>query len=106
MERITIQCPEIPSLPDPLEITLPGGVTMEHINLVEIIQPALAPLVPLFNILDTVITIFNCLKAVPEVITNPGAIIECLGDLGKAIGKLLQLIPQLSVPLMILGTRW
>jgi hypothetical protein len=103
MEKITINCPQIPPLPDPLEITLPGGVTMEHINLVEVIQPALAPLVPLFNIVDTVVTIFNCLKAVPEVIANPSAIIECLGDLGKAIGKLLQLIPQLSVPLMIIG---
>jgi hypothetical protein len=103
MEKIVIDCPEIAPLPDPLEITLPGGITMAHINLVEIIQPALAPLVPLFNIVDTVVTIFNCLKTVPEVITNPGAIIECLGDLGKAIGKLLQLIPQLSVPVMIIG---
>jgi hypothetical protein len=103
MEKITIECPEILPLPDPLEITLPGGITMAHINLVEIIQPALAPLVPLFNIVDTVVSIFNCLKAVPEVITNPGAIIECLGDLGKAIGKLLHLIPQLSVPVMIIG---
>lgn len=103
MEKITIECPVIPPLPDPLEITLPGGISMEHINLVEIIQPALAPLVPLFNIVDTVVTIFNCLKAVPDVVNNPGAIIECLGDLGKAIGKLLQLVPQLSVPLMVIG---
>lgn len=103
MEKITIECPEILPLPDPLEITLPGGVTMEHINLVEVIQPALAPLIPLFNIVDTVVTIFNCLKTVPEVVTNPKAILECLGELGKAIGKLLQLIPQLSVPIMIIG---
>jgi hypothetical protein len=102
MEKITINCPEIPPLPDPLEITLPGGITMAHINLVEIIQPALAPLVPLFNIVDTVVTIFNCLKSLSEF-PNLGALFECLGDLGKAIGKLLQLIPQLSVPLMIIG---
>lgn len=103
MEKITVECPSIPPLPDPLEITLPGGVTLAHINLLDIIQPALAPLVPLFNIVDTVVTIFNCLKAVPEVITNPSGIVECLGDLGKAVGKLLRLIPQLSVPLMIIG---
>ena len=39
-------CIEIPELPDPFSITLPGGVTMESINLMVQIQPALTPLVP------------------------------------------------------------
>ena len=43
-------CIHIPPLRDPLEITLPGGITMRHIDLADLIQPALAPLVPLFNI--------------------------------------------------------
>ena len=61
-------CIEIPEIPDPLQITLPGGVTMEHINLMEVIQPALTPLVPLFNIIDTVVAVFNCIKAIPDTL--------------------------------------
>ena len=47
-------CLEIPEIPDPLSITLPGGVTMQQINLMQAIQPALTPLMPLFDIIDTV----------------------------------------------------
>ena len=36
-------CIEIPEIPDPFDITLPGGITIQHINLMEIIQPALTP---------------------------------------------------------------
>ncbi|RME65180.1 MAG: hypothetical protein D6790_02230, partial [Caldilineae bacterium] len=64
-------CLEIPELPDPFSITLPGGVTMESINLMEQIQPALTPLVPLFNIIDTVVAVFNCIKAIPDTLGPP-----------------------------------
>ena len=39
-------CIEIPEIPDPFDLTLPGGINIEHINLMEVIQPALTPLVP------------------------------------------------------------
>lgn len=94
-------CIELPPKPAPLEVTLPGGVTIQHNDLAQIIQPALTPLVPLFNIVDTVVSIFNCLKAVMTL--NPKEIAKCMPGLAENVGKLLKMIPQLSLPLMLLG---
>ena len=94
-------CIEIPELPDPISITLPGGVSMESINLLEQLQPALAPLVPLFNIVDTVVALFNCIKAIPEVIgppPDPTILAACIPELAEKVNALLKLIPQLSLP--------
>lgn len=96
-------CQLLDELPDPSEITLPGGISIERINLMEVIQPLLAPLMPVFNIIDTIVAIVNCIKAIPDVITDPTAIGECLQELGKKIGNLLQLVPQLSLPLLLVG---
>ena len=81
-------CIEIPEIPDPFQITLPGGVTMEHINLMEVIQPALTPLVPLFNIIDTVVAVFNCIKAIPDTLgppPDPTAIAACIPELAEKV---------------------
>ena len=99
-------CIEIPEIPDPLQITLPGGVTMEHTNLMEVIQPALTPLVPLFNIIDTVVAVFNCIKAIPDTLgppPDPTAIAACIPELAEKVNALLRLIPQLSLPYTIIG---
>ena len=97
-------CIEIPEIPDPFQLTLPGGVTIEHINLMQIIQPALTPLVPLFDIIDTIVAIFNCVKAIPDSLgppPDPTVLAACLPDLAEKVSKLLKLIPQLSLPLLI-----
>ena len=97
-------CIEIPEIPDPFQLTLPGGVTIEHINLMEIIQPALTPLVPLFDIIDTIVAVFNCVKAIPDSLgppPDPTVLAACLPDLAEKVSKLLKLIPQLSLPLLI-----
>ena len=60
-------CIPVDEIPDPFSITLPGGVTMESINLMEQIQLALT----LFNIIDTVVAIFNCIKAIPDTRDRP-----------------------------------
>ena len=99
-------CIEIPEIPDPFNITLPGGVSIEHINLMEVIQPALTPLVPFFNIIDTIVAIFNCVKAIPDTLgppPDPTALAACLPDLAEKVNQLLKLIPQLSLPLLIVG---
>lgn len=99
-------CIEIPELPDPISITLPGGVTMESINLMEQIQPALTPLVPLFNIIDTVVAIFNCVKAIPDTLgppPDPTVLAACIPELAEKVNALLKLIPQLSLPYTIIG---
>jgi len=99
-------CIEIPEIPDPFNITLPGGISIEHINLMEVIQPALTPLVPFFNIIDTIVAIFNCVKAIPDTLgppPDPTALAACLPDLAEKVNQLLKLIPQLSLPLLIVG---
>lgn len=98
-------CIEIPPIPDPLQITLPGGVTMESMNLLESIQPALTPLVPIFNIIDTVVAVFNCIKAIPDALSmppDPTAIAACVPELAEKINALVKLIPQFSLPYTII----
>lgn len=99
-------CIEIPEIPDPFGLMLPGGVQIERINLMEVIQPALTPLVPLFDIIDTIVAVFNCIKAIPDTLgppPDPTVLAACLPDLAEKVAKLLKLIPQLSLPLLIVG---
>ena len=92
-------CRVLDEIPDPSVITLPGGVTIERINLMEVMGPLLAPLAPFFNIIDTVVAIFNCIKAIATL--NPKTIAECFPDLGEAVGKLLAMHPMVALPLLI-----
>ena len=99
-------CIEIPEIPDALSITLPGGVSMESINLIEQIQPALTPLMPMFDIIDTVVAVFNCIKAIPDTLgppPDPTIIAACIPELAEKVSKLLKLIPQLCLPYTIIG---
>jgi hypothetical protein len=97
---------EIPEIPDPFSLTLPGGINIEHINLMEVIQPALTPLVPFFDVIDTIVAVFNCIKAIPDTLgppPDPTVLAACLPELAEKVNKLLKLIPQLSLPLLIVG---
>jgi hypothetical protein len=97
-------CLELPPLPEPFELTLPGGVTLERINLLEVIQPLLAPLVPLFNVVDTIVAIHNCVRAIPDALgppPDPTILAACLPDLAEKLAKLLEMLPQLSLPLLL-----
>jgi len=98
-------CIPIPSLRPAQPLTLPGGVRLEQPELLRVAQPALAPLVPLFDVVDTVIAVFDCIKAIPAMFGPPpdptllGPALEKLAD--KTM-KLMRLVPQLSVPYTIL----
>ena len=92
-------CPLIPELPDPQRLTLPGGVSIEHLDLASVVQPALTPLMPAFDIINAVLAIFDVLKAIPD----PFAIAEAIANLAEKIAKLMGLIPQLSLPLTVVG---
>jgi hypothetical protein len=99
-------CIHIPALPDPRQLTLPGGVTMEHLNLMEVVQPALTPLVPVFNIIDAVVAVFNCIKAIPDSLgppPDPTALASAIPELAEKVDALLRLIPQLSLPYTVIG---
>lgn len=96
----------IPAAPEPLSMTLPGGVTMQQQDLLKAIQPALTPLMPVFNILDAVIAVFNTVKAIPESLgppPDPTKLVKAIVEMTKKVSKLLRLVPQLSLPYTILG---
>jgi hypothetical protein len=97
-------CIDIPDIGDPFAVTLPGGIEIEDYNIMRAIQPALAPLMPLFEIIDVVVALYNCLKAIPDCFgppPDPSGLIACLPDLAKKLMKLLKLIPFLSLPITV-----
>lgn len=113
-------CFELPDIPKPSQINLPAGMTLasmhssinkipsvcdNSLSILNAVQPALAPLKPFFDILDTVIALFNCFKAVPKALgsLNPKPIFDCIPEVIKKIEQLLKLIPQLSIPYTIIS---
>ena len=94
-------------------ITMPGGsqlcVNFPGISpptIAELMQQmfaqlntALTPLQPIFNIIDTVVAMFECVKAISTL--DPTEIINCIPNLAEKVNKLLTLIPQVAIPKMI-----
>jgi hypothetical protein len=90
-------CVQIPGVPDPTDVSK---------QLLAQANAALAPLVPVFNIVDAIIALFNCVKAIPDSLgppPDPTKLAACIPDLAEKIDKLLKLIPQLSIPVLIAG---
>ena len=90
-------CVQIPGVPDPTDVSK---------QLLAQANAALAPLVPVFNIIDAIIALFNCVKAIPDSLgppPDPTALANCIPDLAEKVDKLLKLIPQLSIPVLIAG---
>src|SRR5262249_61666355 len=90
--------PELPGLgfADPMQLSK---------QLLAQANAALAPLAPIFNVIDVALALFNAVKAIPDAISHfdPSKISDALPELAEKVGKLAPLVPQLSVPLMILG---
>jgi hypothetical protein len=90
--------PELPDLgfADPMQLSK---------QLMAQANAALAPLAPVFNLIDVALALFNAVKAIPDAISHldPSKISDALPDLAQKAGKLAPLVPQLSVPLMVLG---
>lgn len=68
------------------------------------LNSALAPLSPILDIIDIILAIVDCIKAIPEAIIklDPTGLIECVPALLEAVNKILALLPQLSLPLMLI----
>jgi len=67
---------------------------------------AMAPLQPIFDIIGAIAAVLNCIQAIPDTIgppPNPTALAECIPNLVEKVEKLLALLPQVSIPLMIVG---
>lgn len=100
----------------PLSVILPGGASVAGVPLLigpdaltqalaatAAVGPAIAPLMPAFRVIDAVLSLKDFVEAVPQLITNPGAIIQAGGRFVAKVAALAGIIPQLSVPLMLLG---
>jgi hypothetical protein len=90
-------CVQIPGVPDPTDVSK---------QLLAQANAALIPLVPVFNIIDAILALFKCVKAIPDSLgppPDPTKLAECIPDLAEKIDKLLKLIPQLSIPVLIAG---
>lgn len=84
-------------------VNFPGAIppTLQELmqQLFAQINTALAPLQPVFNIVDAIIQIFECIKAISTL--DVEEILACIPGLVEKVNKLLSLVPVLSVPLMI-----
>lgn len=63
------------------------------------VNTALAPLQPIFTILEALLAVIECVQGVPEAITqlDPSGLIECIPNLVAKLQALAGLIPQLSL---------
>lgn len=95
--EITAEFPEL-RLPNPSEIS---AALFAQLN------ASLAPLAPIFLIIEVVIALFDCIKAVEKAIASfpprPDLLIKALANLSIKIGLLLKIVPTISVPIMVSG---
>lgn len=87
-------CASIPSL-----VPVTGAELVQ--DLLGKLNTAMAPLQPIFSIIDAVIAVFDCIKATATL--NPRKILQCIPNLAERINKLLELVPQMSIPVMVKG---
>ena len=102
----TFICVPLPPAPAPRTLPLPGGVSLEAIDLPAIVQPALTPLLPVFNIVDAIVAVFNAIKAIPDMLgppPDPTVLAPALAELGRKVAVLLGLVPALSIPATVVG---
>lgn len=105
----------IPPPAPPLKVTLPGGLSVQGMtdgigqgaleqarSLLGKANAAMAPLGPIFTVIEILMLVKKFIEAVPGVVTNPGKVVSVGNDVVKAMGKLVRLLPQASVPLMVL----
>jgi hypothetical protein len=115
------ECKPIPRFPAPRQIVFPGGAALSQVlaagseipsgldaatNLLAQASSAMAPLMPIFNIVDAVLALVECVQAVPDALgppPDPVKMAETLSRLAEKLPKLLDLVPQLAAPRMVIG---
>jgi hypothetical protein len=116
---LTTICVELTVQPQSLSITFPGGASLDaelpqvgvpgpmelSKQLLAQANAALAPLGPVFNLIDVALALFNAVKAIPDAISHldPSKITDALPDLTNKAARIAAIVPQLSVPIMIRG---
>jgi hypothetical protein len=113
----TVVCISVPNIPNALNITLPGVGELQFIKdtidgiprpstyvlkALNALSPSLAPLYTIIRVLDVIISLVGCIKAIPKALpANPSPIINCIKNLVKAFANLVPLLPPLSYVRMI-----
>lgn len=106
-------CIDIDAVPGDVCVTFPGGaeicVTLPSASPPSLdalmrqafaqVNAALAPLTPIFNIIDVCVAIFDCIKAISTL--DVEKIINCIPGLAEKIAELLALIPQVSLVALV-----
>jgi hypothetical protein len=80
-----------------------SGFEFEDVDLLRAIQPAIAPIIPIINIVEAAIAVFEIVKSIPSAITslNPFSVIEAILDAIEKLAPILALLPWLSLPFMV-----
>lgn len=106
-------CIDVDAVPGDVCVTFPGGAevcvslpsasppTLDELmrQLFAQVNTALAPLTPIFNIIDAVVAVFDCVKAISTL--NPQEILNCIPNLAEKVAELLNLIPQVSLVALV-----
>ena len=100
-------CEQLPDFPDLMEVTLPGGASVGQVisavksapnavdmglNLMQQVQPAMAPLMPIFDIIEAMQALSTCTQAIPDALgppPDPTVLAKCVQDVAKKVAKLL-----------------
>ena len=112
-----IPCVALTAGPGELCITMPGGAKLCAVRDVDFGDPAgiarglmsqfnaaLAPLQPIFNLLDVVIALKECMEAVVDSFgppPDPTKLLECIPNLIEKVNAILKLLPPVSVPFAV-----
>jgi hypothetical protein len=93
-------CAQLPSTMSP-----PSGLQLSR-QLIAQVNAALAPLAPVFSIIEVLLALKKFADAVPDSLgppPDPTVLVEAIEELTSKVDKILALVPQLSVPLMVVG---
>lgn len=89
-------CPQVEGLPPSLMALARSALGQ--------VNAAMAPLTPLFDIIETLVAIKDCVTAIPDALgppPDPSKLAECVPNLLEKIEKVIALLPPASVLLMI-----
>lgn len=108
-------CARPPVVTEMPEIRLPGGPILKALPqssepddgavtraLLGQAMTALAPLLPVFKVIDAILALKDFAAAVPEAVTNfdPSGLFSSLQRVASAADALAQLVPALSIPIL------
>lgn len=108
---VTLLVRTSPPAATPLEVRLPGGVSLAAMpqlpvpnaatmtrTMIGQLNAALAPLAPALRLVDFAISAFETIKSVPAAFVDPSELIENIEKLARNAGALAGFVPALGVP--------